>query len=82
MPLFDVAGRVGGGSPSHMDGIALNLGIKIGFASGTPVNISLIIPFRLNIKCVYKPAFKLGMEVCPAASVTTVIGPMVTPSSV
>ena len=82
MPLFDVAGRVGGGSPAHIDGIELNLGIKIGLDSGTPVKISLMVPFRLNIKWVYKPAFKLGMIACPAALVTTVIGPMVVPSSV
>lgn len=83
MPLSDVAGSVGGASPIHSDlGMELKLTGMIGSTSPTPINKFLMVPFRLNIKSSYIPAFKLERVICPAASVTIVTGPMVTPSSV
>ena len=83
MPLLD-AGSAGAGLPwqSVDGGREVNFVGMIGFCNGTEINSCLMVPFRLKVKSPYEPAFRLEMVTCPAASVTRVIGPIVTPLSV
>ena len=80
-PFFEVVGRTGGGSPSHIDGKEGNVGINMGSLKITPPVYVNVVPPLMNVKLVYKPLFKPVMEIAPVAFATRVIGPMVTPSS-
>ena len=78
---MEVDGKTGAGSPAQIGGMALNTGKNIGSLSTTPVDTTVMTPLRLNIKLVYKPAFRLEMVISPAPLATSVTGPFVTPSS-
>jgi hypothetical protein len=78
----EVDGKTGAASPAQIGGKVLNTGKNIGSLSTTPVDNTVITPFRLKIKLVYKPAFKLEMVICPVPLATSVTGPLVMPSSI
>jgi len=81
MPLFDMVGNTGAGSPAQNGGTGVKAGRNMGFDKMTPVKTSSILPFRSNVKGVYIPAFKPVILSCPDALETMVTGPIVTPSS-
>src|SRR5687767_9897335 len=80
-PLFDIVGKTGAGSPAQNGGTGVKLGKNIGLDKMTPVKTSSTVPFRLNEKGVYIPAFKPEMDRCPDAFETIVTGPIVIPLS-
>ena len=82
IPLLEVVGKTGGGSPAQKGGIVLNVGIKIGSDKTTPVVTTSVLPLLLNMKFVYKPALSPGIDKNPLPFDTIVTGPLVTPPSV
>ena len=82
IPLFDVVGNTGGVAPTHIGGMELNVGIKMGVDNIIPIKRSVVHPFICNEKSEYVPAFKPEIIICPDPFAVKETGPTATPSSV